>query len=314
MAFRRYRRIRRVPRIRRRRFRGVALRKVKRDILKCNFPTKVKFIGLPEKKTMFLTEHKIIHTAVHDVKIDDSNVVQTDDRTLYLYPTRCKNFQTLIKDTTLEINNSLKTYNLPSILSNWDKFCVTAIYIKIQPKANVYDGSAGKTIVPVQCYYSMNNNVIFDKRWSIVSSDEQSTLNIQNAIGVYNQQMLIEKPVFTFNSNEHFTFVLKAPQTMQTDTPVVHKKYTWWSIVDQALIANGDTSFSGGQLQNGVSNMEDEEIEPEENDALPFSTPLKPFRSKELPAVHCGHLFFYTEPETDVQLDVTINYKIALKG
>lgn len=305
MAFRRYRRIRRIPRIRRRRFRGAALRKVKRDILKCNFPTKVKFIGLPEKKVMFLTEQTTVTTKA----IYKDQTFASDDRTLFLYPTRCRNFRTLYKKGEIirHVGESNDVgMNSEAIFSNWDKYCVLAVYIRVQPQINMFDGSEEKTITPVRCYYAMNNNVVFKEGMN----DNGHT--IQQLLGLYNEQMLEEKPLFTFNSNEHFTFVLRAPQTMQTDTPVVHKKYTWWSIVDQAIIANNDTIFSGAASGKYATMQED--IEPEENECLPFSTPLIGFRSKELPAVHCGHLFFTTEDGTPVKLNVTINYKIALKG
>ena len=104
MAFRRYRRLRRIPRIRRRRFRGSALRRVKKDIIKCNFPTKVKFIGLPEKKVMFLTEQEVIDT-------------EGNNGTLYLYPTRCKNIKTLCKLSVLD-NNGPSGSETTSMVSN----------------------------------------------------------------------------------------------------------------------------------------------------------------------------------------------------
>lgn len=298
MAFRRYRRIRRVPRIRRRRFRGSSLRKIKKDILKCNFPTKVKFIGLPEKKVMFLTEQTMVTTT------SGSDI--GDQRTLYLYPTRCKNFKTLCKKT--EILNKDASFNPQQFayISNWDKYCVLAVYIRVQPQANVFNGDEGKMIVPIKCFYSLNNNVIFDMDQTSPNFGPNRTF-----VNAYNEQMLVEKPLFTFNSNEHFTFVLRAPQTMQTDTPVVHKRYTWWSIVDQALIALGDTSFAGSNIKFTQEQIQEE---PEENEFLPFSTPLINYRSKELPAIHCGHLYFTTEDGSDVTLNVTINYKIALKG
>ena len=50
---RRYKPMRRIGR----RFKkSSSLKKIKKDILKCNFPTKVKFMGLTEKKVMFLTK------------------------------------------------------------------------------------------------------------------------------------------------------------------------------------------------------------------------------------------------------------------
>lgn len=294
MAFRRYRRIRRVPRIRRRRYRGSSLRKVKRDILKCNFPTKVKFIGLPEKKVMFLTHQTLITTG--DV-VDGEKVI--NQQTLYLYPTLCNNFRTLCKE--VEIKSGQKAF-----ISNWDKYCVLAVYVRIQPQANMFNGIDNK-IVPVKCFYSLNNNVIFDNPATETDNYKEN----KELVNAYNEQMLVEKPLFTFNSNEHFTFVLRAPQTMQTDTPVVHKRYTWWSIVDQALITLGNTTFAGSNIKFAQEQIPEE---PEENEFLPFSTPIIKYRSKELPAIHCGHLYFTTEEDVAVALNVTINYKIALKG
>lgn len=301
MAFRRYRRYRRrVPRVRRR-FRGAALRKVKKDILKCNFPTKVKFIGLPEKKVMFLTDQTMINTKPY---VQDD--IPIDSRTLYLYPTKCKNFKTICRKASID-----KATDQKGLFSNWDKYCVLAVYIRVQPQINMFAGGEnGNKIVPIKCFYAMNNNVIFDNN----TGGGNFTLN-QELVNLYNEQMLIEKPLFTFNSNEHFTFVLRAPQTMQTDTPVVHKRYTWWSIVDQAIIAEQDTNFAGSNINfNTAKPVKDDFMEPEETEVLPFSTPLITYRSKELPAIHCGHLFFTTENGAEVALNVTINYKIALKG
>ena len=272
-----------------------SLRRIKKDILKCNFPTKIKMIGLPEKKTMFLTHQTELVTAGEGSK-----------KILYLYPTECENIKTLYKKHTMfegAANQEVQSY-----LANWDKYCVLAVYIKIQPQANVFDGSNGKTIIPVKCYYAMNNNVVFD------SGDVIKTHGIKDVLEQYGHDLLIEKPVFTFNSNEHCTFVLRAPSTMQTDTPVVHKKYQWWSLVDQALIASNERIFDGSKDLNNSTIHEVEEDDEEEalNTVVPLSTPIGPLRTDELPAVHCGHLYF--ESDSPVKLNVTINYKIALRG
>lgn len=280
------------------------LKKVKRDILKCNFPTKVKFIGLPEKKTMFLTDQQTI------VSGGDNS-----ENTLYLYPTKCPNIKTLYRIEPLVIgeNNTTqppKDVTTDTIVANWDKYCVLAVYIRIQPEANIFDGSNGKKIVPIKCYYAMNNNLVFDE------SNTQQTVSgvgVKDIVNVYGERLLLDKPIFTFNSNEHCTFVLKAPQTMQSDQPVVHKKYEWWSLVDQALL--DDKKYAGAKEGNQTSMREESEEEDDEYDdtVVPLSTPLVKLRSNYLPIVHCGHLYF-DSGDTPVELNVTINYKIALRG
>ena len=44
-----------------------SLRKIKKDIMRCNFPTKVKFLGLTEKKVMFLTKTFTIDTPLNEL-------------------------------------------------------------------------------------------------------------------------------------------------------------------------------------------------------------------------------------------------------
>lgn len=272
------------------------LKKVKRDILKCNFPTKVKFIGLPEKKTMFLTDQQTIVTA------DSGDTSQ--NKVLYLYPTKCENIKTLYKQQNITLGDNAA----PALFANWDKYCVLAVYIRIQPEANIFDGSAGKSIVPIKCYYAMNNNLVFNSQATIAD------VSLKNVTELYGKELLLEKPIFTFNSNEHCTFVLKAPQTMQSDQPVVHKKYEWWSLVDQALF--DDVKYSGADIptQSSIHEESEEEEEEEPDDTIvPLSTPLITLRSNYLPIIHCGHLYF-DSGKTPVKLNITINYKIALRG
>lgn len=335
MAFyRRYRRSfkRRAPRMRRR-FRGSALRRVKKDVLKCNFPTKVKFIGLPEKKVMFLTDQQEVVTGV--VKEESvypngsgngskTNVETILPRTgtLDLYPTRCKNFKTLYRYEEIfkfEIDDNA-LYNPKAYFANWDKYCILAVYIRIQPQKNIFMGETiDNSIVPIQCYYALNNNVIFDQTATIPNTGITASMLVNG----YNEKLMLDKPLFTFNSNEHCTFVLLGPQTMETDTPVVHKKYQWWSVIDQALLCAGENNFTGGTttgpVQGELSYEEEEDIS--DGSIVPLGTPIRKFRCSSLPAIHCGHLFFCTNPDhtkintiANVKLNVTINYKIALKG
>ena len=121
------RKLYRRSRLRRRGGKKISLRKLKKDILKCNFPTKIKFLGLTEKKTMFLTQSGTI----------------TGNHSFVLNPLATDNYSTL----TGNIVNHC----------NWDKICILGIYIRIQPTINMFEGGQnGKTITQVQCTYNMN--------------------------------------------------------------------------------------------------------------------------------------------------------------
>lgn len=111
----------------RRRGRKINLRKLKKDILKCNFPTKIKFLGLTEKKTMFLTQSGTIDGSTSFI----------------LNPLNTENYQTLTGNVVGHCN--------------WDKICILGVYIRIQPTINMFEGGQnGKVITQVQCTYNMN--------------------------------------------------------------------------------------------------------------------------------------------------------------
>ena len=126
------------------------LKKVKRDILKCNFPTKVKFIGLPEKKTMFLTNQETIVTASSDGN--------SQNKVLYLYPTKCPNIKTLYRQQ----NITLGTNAAPALFANWDKYCVLAVYIRIQPEANIFQTNSGNCSIITKYEIIIHSIVTFN--------------------------------------------------------------------------------------------------------------------------------------------------------
>lgn len=266
-----------------------SMARIKKDIMKCNFPTKVKFMGLPEKKVMFLTQTGNINL--------NNNI-----DTIPLNPLSCPN-----------ISSIMTRFQVPGIagtdakLTNWDKFCILGIYIKMQPVKNQWTGAAAAagnpadTINEVRCTYTFNN-----------CPDAQSA--------AYDNANINNKQIFTFNSNEAFTIYIPAPPTMQrmdsmtlnvqggqgaVNLPqisdcVVHKSKTWWSLADLRAAALG--AFQGGRGE------EDDEEEEEENEA-DIGTP---FGNVFSPLVHAGRLFFKCAGVA--QYNVTINYKVALKG
>lgn len=257
------------------------MRKVKKDILKCNFPTKVKFMGLSEKKVMLLTES----ATINDISAGYS---------MYLVPGRCPNISSIANIKTVKEND-----NLTVKYSNWDKMCILGIYIKFQPIKNQWMGSAYTptsttnpttgitdttwtetvdTISEVQCTYTFNN--VPDEKLV-----EYDTANIHN------------KQVFTFNSNEAFTIYIPAPPTMSSDSACVHKSKTWWSITDMKV--------DGLAGQRG----EDEEYEDEEMEDDFIGTP---YGNAAAPRIHAGRLFLKSSGLA--KYNITINYKVALKG
>ena len=219
------RKLYRRSRLRRRGGKKISLRKLKKDILKCNFPTKIKFLGLTEKKTMFLTQSGTI----------------TGNHSFVLNPLATDNYSTL----TGNIVNHC----------NWDKICILGIYIRIQPTVNTFQGTVkqgtgpdaveyvGSTITQVQCTYNMN--VIDDPS---LAEDPINKEEYDNA-GIKNKQ------VFTFNSNESFTIYIPAPSTMSTVDAVIHKPKTWWSLVN----LYGGTYKVDHNGRRNVSEDDDEE-------------------------------------------------------
>lgn len=252
------------------------LRKIKKDILKNNFPTKVKMMGLPEKKTMFLQ---------HVTTISPNG----NGTTLWLEPTNSRNIETIVTAKQL-INNDR---NSGVRISNWDKISILAIYVRIQPVQNMFAGvNAGGNIVPVSCYYALNNN----------------TPDNNNLMNTYNSELINLKNVFTFNSNEAFTFVIKAPSTMISSSPTIYKKYQWWSIADINILGDqGENRQEGSDLYNDDN---DDDINGYNNTLGTLNTPY--VNGGIAPNLHCGYLFF--KSATDCSFNVTVSYKVALRG
>lgn len=265
---RRFRSARRIGR--RYKSRKSSLARIKKDIMKCNFPTKVKFMGLTEKKTMFLT--KSMTVTLNEIN-DQNQVVTGQTRSFYLCPLNADNIDT--------IRSRVPFGNQQAVTSNWDKFCILGIYIKFQPMFNMFDGETlSKTINQVTATYTMNN----------VEYPQTAT---------YDQVNKTNKQVFTFNSNEAFTIYVPAPTTMEFNSAVVHKSKTWWSITDLGAW--------GQDVQDVLKAGEDtESSEDDENVGNPFNANL---------LMHAGRISLSTSGNTQrVYYNVTINYKVALKG
>ena len=176
---RRYRAVRRSAR----RFKkSSSLRKIKKDILKCNFPTKVKFMGLPEKKVMFLTK--------------DITATFTDGNQSHAFildPMATDNISSILSNKIIynyDVGREEKT--VTAAFSNWDKLCILGIYIKFQPKKNVWTANAADEIVPVKCTYTTNNCPL------------KATINgvSVDVATKYDKENVKNKQVFTFNSND----------------------------------------------------------------------------------------------------------------
>lgn len=256
----------------RRRGRKINLRKLKKDILKCNFPTKIKFLGLTEKKTMFLTQSGTI----------------TGNYSFILNPLATDNYKTL----TGNVSNHC----------NWDKICILGVYIRIQPTVNTFQGTVqqgtgvdavkyvGSTITQVQCTYNMN--VIEDPTLEDGLIDKKE----------YDAAGLVNKQVFTFNSNESFTIYIPAPSTMSTVDAVIHKPKTWWSLVN----LYGGTYESEEPIKNGRRNISEDE---DDDDSM-YGNILP--NAKDRPSFTAGRIFF--KANEGVSFNYTVNYKVALRG
>lgn len=221
-------------------------------------------MGLSERKVMFLTENDTLQFA--------------DGKCIDLQPTRCPNIASIasVKGWNGADGQILRTAKL----SNWDKMCILGIYIKFQPLRNQFNGNeqGADSINEVKCTYTFNN--------------------VPDGFYVeYDSSNVVNKQVFTFNSNEAFTIYIPAPPTMCSDSPVIHKSKTWWSITDLKIPA------LAGQLNADLS--EEEEEEEEEMIGTPYG-------NINAPILHAGRLYFKSNGIANY--NITINYKVALKG
>lgn len=239
--------------------------RVKKDIMKCNFPTKVKFMGMTEKKVTFLTQNFIVP-------------LNNDAHSFYLCPLMAQNLSSIRRPIPVAFPGQQQAVN--ALMSDWDKFCILGIYIKLQPSRNQFTGGAnGDTICPIQCTYTMNNTG-------------------PDAAPFYDKTNIPNKQVFTFNSNEAFTIYVPAPPTMEVGSSVVQKSKTWWSLTDLVKFQNDFTSVN-------MQNEDDEEDEEDYEGNL--GNPFNPNNQ-----MHAGRICLNSEGAA--VYNITINYKIALKG
>ena len=255
--------------LKRYRLKKSSLSKIKKDVMKCNFPTKIKFMGLTERKTMFLTKEYTLSLT--------GTAGRPACKSLYLNPMNTTNISSIKKVEPI-INIGTDTEKKGRI-SNWDKMCILGVYIKLQPIRNMFQGGDNDTISQVQCTYSSNNV-------------DDVGLNLSE----YDKACRNYKQVFTFNSNEAFTIYVPAPTTMEDVSACVHKSKTWWSIVNMQSEASARDVFQLGEDEDS------EEVEAG-NNVLEGSIGNK---------VRAGRLMFYTTGTANY--NVTINYKVALKG
>ena len=282
---RRFRSRRYRPRSARRiRYRKSSLKRIKKDILKCNFPTKVKFMGLTERKVMFLTKQTSLSFEDEKTVPDPQNpnqqivVPAVYNHSMYLLPTLTENYSSIV--------TRLPNFKRP----NWDKMCVLGVYIKIQPIANTFDGSSNtKKIYPVKCFYAMDNCPV---------------ANMVN----YDKDLYPCKQVFTFNSNEAFTIYVPAPTTMDFTTSTVHRSKTWWCL---ATINNQPNAvdYIKGDREDDISEDYDRCDENDDSTDTFYAPSVANIEGENF---HCGRLAF--ECKGEVSFNITINYKVALKG
>lgn len=245
---------------------------LKKDIRKCNFPNKVKFLGMTERKTMFLYKEEILNT---------------QNWSYYLEPVNTSNVGTLRSWS----NVGAEGHQSLAMLTNWDKFCVLGIYVRFQPVANVYDGTVdAQSISQIKCTYTMNN--VDTVTWL----DDKNNVHDGFNPNYYDTANINNKQVFTFNSNESFTLYIPAPTTMCFNSPVVQKSKTWWSLSEIKPI-----DYSAIRRADGFSEDSDEDDYDREG-----------VLADNQFSMHCGRI--HLESNQAIRYNVTINYKVALKG
>lgn len=250
--------------------------------MKCNFPTKVKFVGLTEKKVMFLTKEIELSLT--------GNTNDSKSATIVLDPLNTDNINSIGYNLDRDLTN-----NVPQRHWNWDKICILGIYIKFQPMKNMWsDDANGNGIAPVKCIYSTN----------IVPLDNSAIL------ADYEIEQIGNKQVFTFNSNESFTMYVPAPTTMCSYDPCVHKSKTWWSLFN--LVKHAET----GNIK-GENEIEDEDESMQDGNTIEDGIPIlgatagDSISGTTRPYLSAGRLFLNSK---SAKYNVTINYKVALRG
>lgn len=260
--------------------------RIKKDINKCNFPTKIKFVGLPEKKVMFLQEtinlEKMSTGIMEGTGTNIKEKKYSGPVSIILNPMNCDT-TTLFKTIAVSGND----VECP----NFDKFTILGVYIKMTPNANNY--APGQSLRPISCFYALNTP-------SYDTSITTSTTKFDYATRGLKQK-------FSFNCNENFTFFLNRPQTMDLDSPVIYKAGTWWSL--------GELKESSRKLPaETIQSRRREEIEEDyEEEEDVESTGIQGNKVE----MNCGRLFFWSENSEDsvsIPYTMTISYKIALKG
>lgn len=257
--------------------------RIKKDIMKCNFPTKIKFLGLPEKKVMFLQE-TINLANVNGATGEEGDQIPDykGPLSIILNPMNCDT-STLFKNIESPFQGDDGIIKAP----NFDKFTVLGIYIKMTPNANQFspDLSADKVLRPISCFYSINNVSSTD-----LAADSKD----------YDYATRGLKQKFSFNCNENFTFFLNKPQTMDIDSPVIYKPGTWWSL--------GEVTSTSRLIP--AEDGEDPDVDPNP------PKPVESFKNEDKVQMNCGRLFFWSETPGAkiIPYTMTLSYKIALKG
>ncbi|GAB1220790.1 hypothetical protein ENUP19_0072G0008 [Entamoeba nuttalli] len=188
------------------------LSSIKKDILKCNFLTKVKLIKLNEKKTMYLTDEHPNYLI--------SSLTGTS---LTLFPTQSSNILSFIHKGTVmdQISKEMKFR-----FGDCDTIRILRVIIKIQQVTNMFAGNQN-LIQIVNCFYLMNNAI--------------ETQNTQYQIQPkYDKGLQNYKQKFTFNNNETFTLMIEKLYTISTDSPIVHSYKTTWSLSEQTIFSLND--------------------------------------------------------------------------
>ena len=233
-------------------------------------------MGLTERKVMFLTKTMNLSIGKHG-DIAKGQIIILDP----------------LNTTNIGSLGALPSSGDDARIYNWDKLCILGIYIKFQPKKNMWDANGNDNITPVKCIYS--SHIIPVGNTPAINA---ASLAIENSF-VNNKQ------VFTFNSNEAFTMYIPAPTTMSSEDPCVHKSKTWWSLYN---IGKHTSS-------NNIQGTQNDQIEEEDYDDDDELAEYSAITGATRPYVSAGVLFLTVDNDTDVaDYNITINYKVALKG
>lgn len=270
------------------------------DVSKFSFPRKIKVLGLVDTKVKFLLNTTKLNLMGPEERNPNAPQIAPDMtahiKQWYLSPSKSENFDSLFTTVVGAGPNGTDVR-----ICSYETIQVEAIYIAIQPTSNSFIAGGGE-IATVQCFYSLENDLFEANDGNLY--DVENNVNARRVDALKRKQ----KHLFSFQSNEAFTFALTAPQSMVSGSGVIHPSRQQWSLAEMYDFARGELNRQcveeedlpprNGKSKHPVEMDEDENVELEYDDLQQF--------------IHYGKLIFRSNGPCN--FNATVAYKTVVKN